>query len=597
DIWWIDEQHRIVKINETARFHSSLAQVELIGALHHEIDPAFLPATLERLFSGQEKNITYQRQFPLKNGEIDVSEETLHLRDTSSGRFVVRYGRNLLKIQHGAGDQTEKEQGADTVAAQGREQSGNMRNEFIANMNHEIRTPMNAIIGYAEMLLEGDLSPREKRFAQAIFKSGMSLVSILNDIIDLSKIEAGRMKLSVIAVNLQEIVQDLRKLLADQLVGKDIRFVTHIAEDLPQVVFIDGVRLKQVLQNLLSNAMKFTPQGSVELHISGENHPHNRDAVELIIAVKDTGIGIPQQDHSIILRILNPNSGGLDCTYKGRGFGLALCGRLVAMMGGTINLESTEGQGSIFTVNFPGVAVSPQLDQFATIPKPAEREERVQGKLLVVDDMDLIHDVLRDYFRNSPIEILAASTGDEAITIAEEASPDIIFMDLHLDGKDGRVIAKELKQATGTADIPVFVMTGDVLEEEEYAPTFDGFLQKPFRFDEMAKIVHSYCRKNAPANTSSAGCTDVHQQPEPVDNGYEKLRLIWNDTLEDLLHQAVYSGSLSKAINLGVMIKEQGQNADEQAVITLGDELIQCATENNIFCVEQLLRHLESNDR
>jgi len=597
DVWWIDEQHRIVKINQTARSNAQRAQVDILGSFHHEVDPSFLPVNLERLFSGEEKRLAYERQCRIADGGVEVREEVLLVRETDSGRMVVRYGKNLLNAEGDFGDQRKKQHHLEGPLS-GAETTGSMRNEFIANMNHEIRTPMNAIIGYAEMLLEGDLNARDKRFAQAIFKSGMSLVSILNDIIDLSKLEAGRLKLSTSAVNLQEIVNELDEIVTEQIGGKQLSFTTCIDEKLPPVVFIDGIRLKQVLQNLLSNAIKFTPHGRVELLISGENRLQDRNTVDLIVAVKDSGIGIPRQDHPIILKILNPDFKGLQCSYKGRGFGLALCGRLVAMMGGAVSLESAEGEGSTFTLNFPAIEVSPQLDRFEHSHPPLEKQEVVDGCLLIVDDMDLIQEVLKDYFLTSPIEVLTAGNGEEAVRLAAEKQPDIIFMDLHLVGKDGRAVTRELRENSETGNIPVIVMTGDMLEEADYVPLFDGFLQKPFRFDELEKIVRRYCRKEASAqDTPMTARPLLSTGSQEIDHGYARLSALWDGALEKLLQQAVYSGSLSRAVELGVMIREQGEAAGEQTVINLGKELIRCATEHNIFGVEQLLRHLERNDQ
>jgi len=484
-----------------------------------------------------------------------------------------------------AGEYEERKSG--DIASFAEESASRMKSEFIANINHEVRTPMNAIIGYTEMLANSQLGPKEKRFVAIIHKSSMALVSIFNDIMELSKIDSDRLHIMATPMRVQSIVNDVDGLFKDLVEEKGIRLNCRLADHLPECILFDGVRLKQILQNLVGNAIKFTHEGAVTLAVDGDFEVDKPGCLRLRFVVEDTGIGITEADQRKIVELFRRGQDVTTKHYGGVGLGLTLCSRLTAMMGGRIELVSREGEGTRFTLLFDGVPSIESVPALHEIPvgEPGHEERK---KLLVVDDVDLIKDVFLDFFQGSPYRVLTANNGSEALTMARAEQPDLIFMDLNLTGIDGRSVTRQLREYPETAAIPVVVMTGDILEEADYRPLFDDFLQKPFRLEELQELVARYV--GAASMPPAAPPAEGRDEDEQI-----LARLgaeVWNAELESLRQQVVFSGSLCDAASLGMAMRQRGV-AEEQPVLTrLGDELLHHAQEPNILGVDRLLAQL-----
>ncbi|WP_306546394.1 ATP-binding protein [Desulfobulbus sp.] len=470
------------------------------------------------------------------------------------------------------------------------ESANRMKSEFIANINHEVRTPMNAIIGYAEMLANSALGPKEKRFVAIIHKSSMALVSIFNDIMELSKIDSGRLQIMVSSIRLPPIINEVQGLFNDLAEEKGIHLYCRIAKNLPQSFILDGVRLKQILQNLVSNAIKFTTEGMVELTVDGEPSAAPDGGYDLRFTVQDSGIGIPVVDQEKIFELFRQREDTIAKQYGGVGLGLTLCSRLTTMMGGRIDLFSNEGQGARFTVYLNGIQLAehPPSEQSAPLCGIVTAREQ-ELTILVVDDVDLIKDVFVDFFQDSPYRVLTANNGDEAMSLALVEHPDLIFMDLNLSGTNGRSITEQLRQNPETSAIPVVVMTGEMLEEEDYKPLFDDFLQKPFRLEVLKEIVARYAK---------VASVSEPQPPDGDDLADEEHALsacvagVWNEDLEQLRCQAVRSGSLTDAASLGAAIGQHGKTEQQPVLTALGRDLFLFANEPNILGVDRLLAKL-----
>lgn len=470
------------------------------------------------------------------------------------------------------------------------ESANRMKSEFIANINHEVRTPMNAIIGYTEMLANSKLEAKEKRFVSIIHKSSMALVSIFNDIMELSKIDSGGLQIMPSSVRLISIINEVEGLFKDLAEEKGLHFHCRMAKHLPQSFVVDGARLKQVLQNLVSNAIKFTSEGTVELLVDGAPSAQKAGYCDLRLIVQDSGIGIPVVDQEKIFELFRQREDTIAKQYGGVGLGLTLCSRLVTMMGGRIDLFSKEGEGARFTVFLDGVRVA----EHALIEQPASSSDTIlpaheqEVAILVVDDVDLIKDVFVDFFQDSPYKVFTANNGEEALLLALNEKPSLIFMDLNLSGTDGRSITKQLRQHPETAAIPVVVMTGEMLEEEDYKPLFDDFLQKPFRLDVLKEIVARYAK--------IAVVGDAHPSDDAQEIEEHAFVLcvseVWNQDLEQLRRKAAGSGSLADAASLGIAVSEVGKLKNLPALIALGNDLLLFANEPNILGVDRLLAKL-----
>ena len=489
----------------------------------------------------------------------------------------------------------EKEQcleSSESFIAQAEESANRMKSEFIANINHEVRTPMNAIIGYTEMLVNSPIGDKERRFVQTIHKSSMALVAIFNDIMELSKIDSGRLQIMTSSIRIDSLVREVEALYRDQAREKGIHFEYQLEAHLPTSFILDGVRIKQVLHNLVSNAIKFTSEGSVQLLVDGVASKEKQDCYDLSFTVQDTGIGIAKTDQQKIFEVFSQQEDTMAKRYGGVGLGLTLCSRLVTMMGGQIELFSTPGEGSRFTVLLLQVPVadSPQEQPVIEL-EPGRVPAPTTMTLLVVDDVDLIKDVFIDFFQESPHKVITANTGEEALEKAAQEHPDLIFMDLNLSGMDGRMVTERIRKDDSLKAIPVIVMTGEILEEEDYQPLFDGFLQKPFRLDLLNALIQEYATHKTLLMEQQGFSAEPDEAALEVTLG-QSVQAVWNEELDQLLRQAVRSGSLSDAAALGAAVGKAGEENKDGLLRTFGGDLLRFSAEPNIMGVDRMLAKL-----
>ncbi|WP_457574346.1 ATP-binding protein [Desulfolithobacter sp.] len=472
------------------------------------------------------------------------------------------------------------------------EAASRMKSEFIANMNHEIRTPMNAILGYAEMLAAADLPEREQRYVSAILKSGATLVSMLNDIIMLSKIDSGSLEITRTPTHLGALLEEIKDFYQGRIREKKIELSCRIVDNLPPVFLLDGVHLKHILLNLVSNAIAFTPEGQVTILVEGVPAKNSDQCWDILLSVSDSGVGIPPEEQQRILELFQPDRNGTGHKYVGAGFGLTLSGRLAALMGGQISLVSSPGQGSIFTLRLSGV--EPVVDYAKEYSSVHEEEARtplaLNQKLLVVDDMAMITDVIKDVYLDSAVEVLVANSADQGLAMAREQRPGLILLDLDLAGVDGRDIAQQLREDPETADIPIVLMSGISLDMTRYRDLFADQLTKPFSIDGLEKLVATYMNMmSPPSNPSGTGPEEVPDQSEQAE-----VIQVWDRTLDDMLEQVQASGNLCAAEKLGRMMQQRDLDRDGFGTLrSLGRQLIESAREPDIIAVDQIIMKLK----
>ena len=531
---------------------------------------------------------TFRGQLIDKNGKTVFLEQTLVYVENGENDLIASVSCNIGEL---ISEKQQRHQ-LETELKHARERekaANNLKSEFIANMNHEIRTPMNAIIGYAEMLSVANLGDREQRFVKTIRKNSATLLSILNDVMELSKLEAGKVKILKSTTNLQLILDEVVDLFTDQLRAKNIDFSCTLQPDMPKYFVLDGNHTRQILTNLVSNALKFTQNGKVSLTVNGALG--TAGFFDLSFTVTDTGAGIPEEEQKNILDLFRQPTRATTSSQEGKRFGLTLCTRLAWMMGGGINFTSTPGQGSSFTFTLPakteqrlepGKAVPTQLSQ------SGQSTDEHPSTLLVVDDVPMISELIKEFFAMSPLEIVSAETAEDGLDLARSLQPNLILMDLNLAGVDGREVTAKLREDSEIANIPVVVMTGRMLTEEEYQPLFDDFLAKPFHLNELQRVVERFI----PMNQTSSFNTPAQNEPSQ-EQDVEQIRKIWNDDLDELLNQAVVSGSLDVALHLGRLLNKRGKELEIIELQHFGEQLKDFAAEPDILGVEQLLGVLQ----
>ena len=376
------------------------------------------------------------------------------------------------------------------------EEANRLKSEFLANMSHEIRTPMNAIIGFSEVLEEKLVDfPQFRDYLQGIKSGGKNLLHIINDILDLSKIEAGRLVIEHKPVNLFTLLSETERIftIAAQNKGIDLNF--SVDPDLPESLLLDEVRLRQILINLLGNAVKFTQSGSVSLAVFSIPGNEEESSIDICFKVEDTGIGIREENRKLIFEPFAQQEGQNTRKYGGTGLGLTITNRLVALMNGEMELLSEPGKGSLFTVTIRDVKVA-SLD----LPAGGEIPDKIDGNIdfdnaliLIAEDIQSNRDVIHAYLKQYNLTIIEAVNGKEAVEAAKNEKPDLILMDLQMPEMDGYEACAIIKADPGLKNVPIISLTASAMKEqmERINSTFDGYLRKPVHKQE---ILGELCR-------------------------------------------------------------------------------------------------------
>ncbi|MGM0545604.1 MAG: ATP-binding protein [Bacteroidota bacterium] len=360
------------------------------------------------------------------------------------------------------------------------EEANKAKSHFVANMSHEIRTPMNSILGFADMLKELADSDLEKEYVENIRKSGQDLLKLINDILDLSKIESGKKEVDIHPVDVERVVDEVKSIFALQAGDKGLEIRSTIDKDLPAALLLDEMKLRQILINLMGNAIKFTEEGLIEIGVESEEISETESRVNLEIFVKDTGIGISKEKQDKIFREFEQEDYSTSDKYGGTGLGLSISNRLAHLMNGSINVESTQGKGSTFTVFLPDVPISTMLEETQEQTRKQYDVALNKGKILVVDDIQLNRQLIVEFLRGYPIEVIEAKNGMDAVRIAGEEDLDFVFMDIkmpHMDGVEAMTHIKEKRK-----DLPIVALTAsafDVHQGKAEDRWFDGYLRKP----------------------------------------------------------------------------------------------------------------------
>ncbi|RFB92009.1 hybrid sensor histidine kinase/response regulator [Rhizobium leguminosarum bv. trifolii] len=378
------------------------------------------------------------------------------------------------------------------------------KSEFLANMSHEIRTPMNGVLGMAELLAKSNLDTRQKTFVDIIVKSGNALLTIINDILDFSKIDAGQMKLRRAAFDITEAVEDVATLLSSHAAEKNIELLVRAAPDLPAAVIGDAGRFRQIVTNLVGNAVKFTERGHVFVDVGFQ--AAGGGEIMASIRIEDTGIGIPAEKLESVFDKFSQVDASSTRRHEGTGLGLAITAGLVDLFGGYLNVESEWGKGSVFTVNLPFAVAAARLE-----PKPLPIN--VQGaRILVVDDNDVNRRILTEQLSLWGFDGVAAEGGGTGLAILEAAadlgvSVDAVVLDYHMPDMNGADVARRLRADRRFAELPIIFLTSmDISGTEKEFAALNGHahLMKPARANVLRNTVVEVVRASRVKQASEA---------------------------------------------------------------------------------------------
>ncbi|MGF9565991.1 response regulator [Neorhizobium sp. BT27B] len=444
----------------------------------------------------------------LKESQARLEQQQVELEQTNS-----QLEEQAQQLE-GQRDDLERVNASVQLKARELEQASRYKSDFLANMSHELRTPLNSSLILAKLLADNpdeNLTGEQVKYAQTIQSSGNDLLNLINDILDLSKIEAGHVDIRPEPVSLERLVGSLRQLFDPVAKSKGLGFEIEIAPEAPAVIETDPQRLEQVIKNLLSNAFKFTEKGKVVLSLRIAAND------QLALAVTDTGIGIAEDQQRNIFEAFHQADGTISRRFGGTGLGLSISRELVRLLGGAIHLTSRHNQGSTFTVVIP-VSYDPShvvsrdirtADPVATHQrevteeKPApyahshqivedDRAVASEGRrtLLVIEDDDTFSSILRDLAREMGFRALVAGTAQEALELAKQHMPHAIVLDVGLPDQSGLSVLDRLKRDVRTRHIPIHIVSADDYTETALSLGAVGYIMKPVQREQLVEVLH-----------------------------------------------------------------------------------------------------------
>jgi len=440
-----------------------------------------LRAKFTEAFSG--KQVRYQDWFTYKflgTKFMDVTYQPVFGQRGEVEAITV----NTLDITDLKHTQIELEEAKDQA-----ESANKAKSEFLANMSHEIRTPLNSVIGFTELLENNIEDPNHKKYLKSIKAGGRSLLTIINDILDLSKIEAGRMELSYEAIHFPSLTEEISRIFSIQFDHKKLEFETELSATLPEHVLLDEIRVRQILFNLVGNAIKFTEKGGVKLSI--HEYDRNEDRCSIKIIVRDSGIGIPNDQQEKVFGAFKQQAGQNTRRYGGTGLGLTISKKLVEAMNGIIYRESQEKVFTQFTIDFKNVEIASKVSKELAQKKSSDFEVAFkEANIILIDKDSNNRHLIAENFAKSALNIITVSTGEEGIRAAIENETSLVLLDVNIKDNEGYQILQEIKNTRELSKIPIVAMSTGIISLSE--SKFDGYISKPIKRRELIKTLCKY---------------------------------------------------------------------------------------------------------
>ena len=583
----------------TARWGEMLGDIAMEGywstadlqARIHPDDRERIDALNRRLLSNELQHAVSQYRVRTASGWLWIESHAMVAERDTSGRPLRLMG-TLADIGERKRAEAEGEQ-ARAMA----EQASRAKSEFLANISHEVRTPLNALMGLTRLLMDSPLNPEQKSWLDLMDSSAHALLSLLNDVLDLSRIEAGKLSIEQVRFNLHDALHEVSALYAEQARAKPLDWSLEILPGLPPQMLGDPGRLRQVLGNLLSNALKFTPRGG-RIRVTADLATAAGAAPQLRLQVQDSGVGISPRQQATIFDAFTQADASTARRYGGSGLGLAICARLVRLMGGRIELQSALGQGSTFTVTLPlgdAPADTGPLSAPVELDEVAQAGDRFAGLcVLVAEDHPVNELLMTQLLKRLGCHARVARDGQQALEQWALGGVDIVLMDVQMPGTNGLEATRLIRDQEirrGLPHTPIVAVTANAMNGDReacLAAGMDGYTPKPVSPQALMQVMDDALLRAAgqpvrpdpmetpptaaPHTPAAAGALDVDKLRRRLDGDEDTLRQLAMAMRTDLaerlrqLGQALQAQDADHAVahahglkgSLGSMTAERG---------------------------------------
>jgi len=517
--WLKNDSLRYIAVNEPYANSLGMTSSDVIGKMDLEIfssDNAIqnIEDDLEVIRSGLQRYV----EMPVRD-----AEQTRWIESFKTPIF--NNNGEVIGITGVERDITERKEAENEIkiAKDSADRANKAKSVFLANMSHEIRTPMNAILGFTELLKNYITDKKQLEYLNGIYISGNNLLGLINDVLDLSKIEAGKLDIKNEPVEIRTFMDEVVQMFSLKALEKGIELKAEVSPLLPMVLEIDELRIRQALINLVGNSIKFTAKGSVVIRLKRRNYNENKNILDLLIEISDTGSGIAQEEQEIIFEPFQQKEGQSVKVYGGTGLGLTITKKIVEMMNGSISLESQIDKGTVFRILLPDIVISAEKKE-----KAARMDENFEDicfdecKILVADDNEYNNMVIKGYLEKQDAELFIVQDGKAAIDVVMKKKPDLVLMDLEMPVMTGYEAAMYIKSLEEYRHIPIIAVTASLRleEDKQNESVFSSYLRKPV----SKQMLFTEIKKYIPFKII-AGADDVSRKDDTTKEIIEKCYL------------------------------------------------------------------------